>query len=86
MLLLILILILVLILKIPFRLAEKRRLSRWFRDVLSEGEARVSHPTGLIEYRRKPEGQACGWPFFTFMKAIHGFHPSGQPMAVQICS
>ncbi len=51
-------------LKVPFRLAEKRRLSRRFRDVLSEGVARVSHPAGSIEHRREPEGQVCGRFFF----------------------
>ncbi|GMR06254.1 MAG: hypothetical protein BMS9Abin25_0839 [Gammaproteobacteria bacterium] len=49
---------------IPFRLAEKCRSGRGFRDMLSEGEARVSHPAGSIEHRREPEGQACGRFFF----------------------
>jgi len=34
------------------------------RDVLFEGEARVSHPADSIEHRREPEGQACGCSFF----------------------
>jgi len=54
-------------LKIPFRLAEKRRSSWGFRGVLSEGEARVSHPAYSIEHRREPEGQACRWPFFWYL-------------------
>ena len=49
-------------LKPPFRLAEKHRMSRGLRDVLSERQ-RVSHPAGSFEHRRTPAGRAC-WVSF----------------------
>ncbi len=51
-------------LKIPVQACREAEIEPEKRDVLSEGEARVSHPAGSIEHRREPEGQACGRFFF----------------------
>jgi len=51
-----------LILNLPFRLAEKHRMRRGFRDAPVCAQ-RVQHPTGSFEHRREPAGRAC-WVSF----------------------